>query len=237
MTDQLSRALGDTPWFHRGQQVDPKRLFYSDPNRALQAPITLVPGYGPIPMGTVIAQIAEGTREGYFVPYSPLQPTAGDAMNNIGSAILAADATASTAIYVSIQDSYKFVVGDTLYISDDTNYSDEGVGHKDLGAITDIDREYSAYLAEITVTTAATADYTVANGARVQVITDSTAMTSAKGILKEGQDTGIGEDAKGANGVVVVSNAMVYTGMVWNMDATALTDIPAARLGQYTVFK
>jgi hypothetical protein len=50
-------------------------------------------------------------------------------------------------------------------------------------------------------------------------------------------DTGTGEDAQGALGTLLISNAILYNGMLLNVDSNARTDITATVNGQYLVVK
>ncbi len=66
-------SLGQTPYIFRGGQEDLKRLFYSDPDKALAKAITIPAGFGVIKAGAVMGIIKESTnRKNYYVPYSPV---------------------------------------------------------------------------------------------------------------------------------------------------------------------
>ena len=56
-------------------------------------------------------------------------------------------------------------------------------------------------------------------------------------LIKEGVDTGTGADAVGAQGSIVMSNAMLYKGLLPNYDAGALTDLSGVISGQLLVLK
>jgi hypothetical protein len=119
-----------------------------------------------------------------------------------------------------------FVVGDDLIIKDSDSAT---TSSENLGAITAIDRTTYAHLAVITVTaTISAATFTVANGAIVHVeagADNTNGWSDAIGILEKSVDTGKGESARGAQGTMVVNNAMLYKGALINWDAAALADI------------
>ncbi len=217
----------DIPSIIYGGQEDYKRLYYSDPKAALKFPITLQAGYGVLKMGTVLSRNASAAGNlGKYIPYDPHATVTG-AEDAPVRAYLVQDGAASTSAYVTLSDSYKFSVGDDVFAVD----SDLSI--VDCGAITAIDRTTYAHMALITVTsnvttgiTTAKFGYLYAEGAAV-----------AAGVLEKSVDTGTGSNAKGALGVLVVSNAVFYTGMLENMDANARTDLSATQLGTYTYIK
>ena len=217
---------GDTPYVYRGTQDDLKRLFYSDPSRALAKVITIPAGYGVVKAGAVMGIITESTnRVDYYVPYTGL-----DSVGNVaagiedlfGAAFLVADPSTNKIGYVTMDDSYKFAVGDHLVAGD------SDLSNTDLGAITAIDRTTYTHMAAITVTNSFGSE-TTAKGA---VITIQSATSSpyvcAKGILKAAVDTGTGENAKGGQGVLVIKNAMLYKNSLYNYNADVLTDLTGA---------
>jgi hypothetical protein len=223
---------GQTPHLRRGAQVDPKRLFYSDQNIALTKQVTIPPGYGFLPAGTVMGKISESTnRAGQFVPYAVQAPTAGLAF--LGGAYLTQDGAASAECHVTMEDSYMFAVGDHLGAVDSDGTP------IDLGAVTAIDRTTYAHKAVVTATNDVTAAITVANGGMVFIQTDaSTPFSTAAGILTTGVDTGYGEEADGGQGVVVLSNAILYKGLIPNLDAGGLADLTwATEDGQFLILR
>lgn len=231
--------LGDTPYIQYGMQEDLKRLFYSEYDSALTVPGTLLPGYGIVPMGMVLAQVTEAAsgRKNFFVPYTPVRPTAGYKVQT-GAAFLLQDGAADKSVWVTMEDSYKFAVGDHLAVADNTNYSDQGTGAVDLGAITAIDRSTYPHKALVTVTNNVTTNFTVARGAWVWIQTKTAApFTAAKSILVGGTDTGEGEYAKGGNGVQLLSNALLYTAGVIGLDSDVKTALSVAENGRFLVVK
>jgi len=226
--------LGDTPYINRGSQDDLKRLFYSDPNKALSKVITIPAGYGVVKAGAVMGIITESTnRVDYYVPYTGL-----DAAGNVaagvedlfGAAFLVSDPSTGTTGYVTMDDSYKFAVGDHLVAGD------SDLSNTDLGAITAIDRTTYTHMAAITVTNSFGSE-TIAKGAviTIQSTTDSP-YVKAVGILKATVDCGTGENAKGAQGVLVIKNAMLYKNCLYNYNADVLADLTgAAENGPYLV--
>lgn len=219
--------FGDTPYVVRGGQTDPKKIFYSKPELAFTKTIQIPGGYGVLPMGQFMGKITESTgRLGQYVPYAPESP---DAPTWIGAeptllpalAYLTTDGAANTNVWVSKEDSYKFAVGDHLAVNDVNSDSPT-----DLGAISSIDRTTYSTLAQIVVANQVTTAYTVAQGAAVYIQTaESTPFTAAAGVLFAAVDTGKGENAKGANGVMILKNALLYKNALQVYHADILSDI------------
>lgn len=226
-------SYGSTPYIKRGFQVDPKRLFYSNESIALKKLVTLVPGYGILEAGTIVAKITESTtRLGQYVPYAIAAPALN--MPFFGGAYLLQDeAAGATTLRVTVKDSYKFAVGDHIAV-DDNNSSPV-----DLGAITAIDRTTSAIYATITFTTASDlSGLDMANASVVYIQSQlTTPFSCAVGVLGEGVDTGEGEEAVGGQGMCVFSNVMLYKGLLPNYDADALTDLSGISDGQVIILK
>ena len=228
-------VYGDTPYMVRGGQEDYKRIFYSDQNRALTKPITLIGGYGVIPAGTVLGIASESTnRAGMYVPYVAEGTTwagAGIQAAWLGATYVTQDLAVEKYVRVSMLDSYRFAVGDHLAAQDSADTI------TDLGAITAIDRTTYSHIAVLTVTTNA-AVATVAKGAIVfQQTVITTPFTLAKGVLKGSVDTGIGEHAKGAQGTLVLSNAVLYTGSLRGYNSDVATDLGSSSDGKYVILK
>lgn len=114
-------AVGrDIPSIVLGGQEDYKKLYYSDPNAALKVPITIQAGYGQISMGTVLAKnISAAGNENKLVPYNPTTVTGAEDAPGRAYLVQSSGATA-TDLYVTLDDSYKFAVGDDVIIHDDT---------------------------------------------------------------------------------------------------------------------
>ena len=215
--------LGDTPYIYRGSQEELKSLFYSDPNRALAKVITIPAGYGVIKAGAVMGLISESTnRVDQYVPYTGLDSVgnvAAGVANLFGAAFLTADPSTGTEGQVTLDDSYKFAVGDHLVAGD------SDLSNTDLGAITAIDRTTYTHIAAITVTNSFGSE-TKAKGAVITIqTTTASPYVKAVGILKATVDTGTGENAKGAQGVLVIKNAMLYKDLLYNYNADVLTDL------------
>ncbi len=223
--------LGDTAYLQRSGQLDPKRVFESDLNYSLQRSISIVPGYGILPPGCIMGQITESTsRKGMFVPYA-IQ-TAELVSNNFYGAYLLLEGAADLLCYMTIDDSYKFAVGDHL------GAVDSDATAIDLGAVTAIDRTTYATQAIVTVTNNVTTAMNIAKWAFVFIQTDtSTPFTTAQGLLAGSYDTGTGENAKGAEGSMVLSNAMVKYGLIPNYDAGALTDLSGVLSAPYMIMR
>ena len=228
--------MGDTPYFDRGWDEDLKRLFYTDPQHAHTHPITLLPGFGIVKQGTAIAQVhtAVGNRAGCFVPYVPKQPDPAG-LGNAGAAYLLQDGAANKEVWVKAEDSWKFAVGDRLAVADTTNYSGQGTGAVDLGAVTAIDRDTYPHKHLVTVTNNVTTNFLVSRNAWVYHVTSvaDASFTSAIGILQGGTDTGLAEDAKGGNGVNVIGNCMLYHGLLTNVDSDVVTALGGKVVSQY----
>jgi len=209
-----------------------KRLFYSRPEQALIKDVTISPGFGVLPAGTILAinKSASGNVNKY-VPYNKTVPASSD-VNQKGRAFLLQTAS-GTSVYVTQADSYKFAVGDDLIIGD------SGTACENLGAITAIDRTTYQHLAVITFTATISGSFTVAQSAWVAVEAgdSSNGYSDAVGVLIASVDTGTGEKAKGALAPMLLSNAVLYYGLLPNVDAAALTDLSASQDGRFMVIK
>lgn len=231
MSDRYSQ--GDTPHLVRGVQGDYKDIWYSRPEIALVAPITLQAGYGFLAAGTVLAKnVSAGGNKGKYVPYNPTVFTGVE--NHPGRAYLVATGTNATKLlYVTLEDSYKFAVGDDITICDNTTSAEN------LGAITAIDRTTYPHMAVITSTSniGGTA-FTVARKAFVCVEAGaSNNFSVAIGLLAKGVDTGSGVHAQGAVAPMILSNAVLYQGLLDNLDSTAVSALSITSIGQFAVLK
>lgn len=219
----------DTPQVNYGLQEDYKRLYYSDPMAALKVPVSIMGGYGIIKMGTAMSLngSAAGQR-GKLFPYDPSAAPTGT-LNRQAAAFLVADSgTTATVLYVTLEDSYKFAIGDDLFIEDDTTTAEN------LGAVTAIDRTTYANRAAITVSTATGGtSFTTARFAYLAV----EGYTTCVGILEKTVDAGIIVSAKGALATLILGNCVLYNGSLTNFDAAALTDLSGTAFGQYTYIK
>lgn len=215
---------GDTPGVQGdfGRKLYPANIFKegSAPETAHTQDIDLLPGFGDLPPGTLVAKIAEPiTGRDLYVPYSKVVPGATDS-NDFGKIPLLQDCDTSGYIYISIEHSYRIAVGEKFRLVDADTAS------LDLGAITAIDRTSSADRAKITVTNAGTASFTVANGACISHQTKTTTpFTEASGVLQGGVRTGVGKLAKGGQGVMVYGNAVLEYNMLLNSDSGAVTNL------------
>jgi hypothetical protein len=221
--------MADIATISYGSQQDYKRLYYSNPDAALKVPVTLQAGYGKLEAGTIMAEnLSAAGNDGKFVPYNL---TVFDGTETSpGRAYLVADATGVTYVYVTLDDSYKFVVGDDLIINDD------GSPAENLGAITAIDRTTYSHMAKITATATISGTFGTADHAYVCVEAgdSSNNYSDAVGILEKTVDTGTGSTAVGAIATMILKNAVLYSGMLSNVDAAARTDLGASTFGQYT---
>lgn len=228
--------MPDIPSIIRGAQDDYRALYYSEPMAALKVPVTLQSGYGVLKLGTALAlnksAAVTGGRD-QLVPYNPTSFTGAE--NHPGRAYLVANSgTTDSFVYVAMDDSYKFKVGDDLIINDNTTSAEN------KGAITAIDRTTELHRAKITFTTAigGTA-FTTARYAYVCVEAgdNSNGYSDCVGILEKSVDTGTGEHAKGAVATLILGNAVLYEGLLTNIDSAAKTDLSAASFGQYMYMK
>jgi hypothetical protein len=229
---ELARG-GDIPHVLHGVQKDYKRLYYSDHLAALRVPVTLMAGYGVIESGTTLAKnLSAAGNKGKLVPYAPttfpasVEPARAYLVTNSG--------TTDKFVYVAMDDSYKFAVGDDVIINDDTTAAEN------VGAITAIDRTSENHRAKITFTTAigGTA-FTTARTAYIIVEAGVSAnnYSDCVGILEKSVDTGSGVYAKGAVATLILGNCVLYTGSLTNLDAAAIADISSATFGQYTYIR
>jgi hypothetical protein len=228
----MSPFYGETPYVQHEIETNYRRLFYSRPEQALITDITLAAGYGILKAGTVLAlnKSAAGNYNKY-VPYNPTTAAYGDP-NQVGRAFLI-DTPSGTTVNVVLQDSYKFVVGDDLIIDDDNSAAEN------LGAITAIDRTTYVHIAAITVTATISGTFTLAQNGFVCVEAgdSSNIYSDAVGILGATVDTGLGEKAKGALAPMIRSNAILYDGLLTNIDAASRTDLSATLEGRYLIIK
>lgn len=226
--------LGDTPYINRGDQVNVKRIFFSKSENAALIPITIPGGCGIIPAGAVMGLITESTnRVGQYMPYTPVQPVVGATVYR-GGAFLTLDGAASTVVQITLADSYRFASGDHLAVADNDSYNASAV---DLGAITAIDRTTYSHIAVLTVTNNVTTAMTVAQGALVWIQTKTTTpYLKAKGYLAGAVDTGVGENAKGGSGTLVIGRAELYSGLLENHDSNVLTDVGGTAVNNLITF-
>jgi len=219
----------DIPQIIYGHQDDYKTLYYSDPMAALKVPITIMAGYGVLEQGTAIA--LNGSAAGQIGKNFPYDPSAvpDGILFRPGAAHLVTDSgTTASILYTTLEDSYKFEVGDDVFIEDDTTAAEN------LGAITAIDRTTYTNRAAITVTTATGGtSFTTARFAYLAV----EGYTTCVGILEKSVDTGTGVNAKGALATMIISNCTLYNGMLTNVDSAALSDLSGVSYGQYVLIK
>lgn len=230
----MAKVGRDIPSMLYGAQIDYKRLFYSNPIGVLSVPVTIMAGYGILEMGTALAKnLSAAGGIGKVLPYNPT--TFAGTEDHPGRAYLVANSgTTDSFVYVNMNDSYKFAVGDDIIINDNTTTTEN------LGAITAIDRTTYTQMAKITFTTAigGTA-FTTARFAYVAIEGgDSTNNYSdGVGILMKSVDTGTGVNAKGAISEMILGNCVLYTGMLTNVDSAFRTDVSASTYGNFTYIR
>jgi hypothetical protein len=226
----------------RGGQTDYKKLFYSEPDRALTKEVTLQAGYGLIPAGTVLAKNISAAGNAYkYVPLSPgiaaNKPDAANPDHQLAAAFLTLGVSTGEALQMTIADSYKFAVGDDLILFDNVTY---GASSENLGAIVTIDRTTYLHIAVVTVTATVSGSFTVAQMACVHVeagAANTNSYSVAAGVLMVSVNTGVGENAQGAVAPMILSNAMLYNALLVNMIAQARTDLGASVDGQFLIMK
>ena len=218
-----------------GEGVGIKRLYYTQVENAIILNKTFAPGYGILKAGTVVSQNTSAAgNKGKLVPYVPVYGSHIAALNNeaaIGIAAMVAN-SATGHVYTSIVDSYKFIVGDQIYFQNTS-----GDGLVDCGVITAIDRTTDSTRADIACGSFTATNGTIAKHAYVYVVSGATPFSVAKYILDKDIDTGTGEDAVGALGTVVISNAALYSASLINCTAAAITSLGAITDGQLTILK
>jgi hypothetical protein len=224
---------GDIPHVLHGVQKDYKRLYYSDHMAALRVPVTLMAGYGLVEQGTTLAKnLSAAGNKAKLLPYAATSfPASIDAAR---AYLVANSGTTDKFVYVSMDDSYKFAVGDDVILNDDTTSAEN------KGAITAIDRTSENHRAKITFTAAigGTAFLTTRYAyIAIEAGDNTNNYSDCVGILEKSVDTGIGVNAKGAVATLIIGNCVLYTGCLTNLDAAAITDLAAASFGQYTYIR
>lgn len=223
----------DIPNVIHGIAQDYKKLYYSDRNIALTLEKTIQAGFGLLEAGTVMAEnLSADGGAGKLVPYNPTAITGAEVAPARAYLVQDSHAT-SPVLYVTLDDSYKMVVGDDLIINDDTTAAEN------LGAITEIDRTTYTHMAKITATTnIGGVAFTAARFAYIAVEAGAGAtFSTAVAILDKAVETGTGAAALGAFGVIVVSNAILYAGSLVNADAAAKTSLGTVDNGRFTIIK
>lgn len=215
---------GSTPQMNQGGMLPgQKALFHSLREIALIKDKTVRAGFGVVKAGTIMAV---DTISGDLVPCAPTAV----AIDDTQRVFLTQSVTAAAIVYVPLEQSYRFAVGDVVIIGDDTPTYTDG------GAITAIDRTTYANVAEITFTNNATA--AVADNANIYHKAGSSGKYSdAVWINDQDVFTGEGEDAKGANTSVVISNAILYAGALIGYDAAAATALSTTDDGAHVILK
>jgi len=226
---------GDMPQMVRNPEgYGIKRLFYSVRDIALIKDKTFAPGYGVVKAGTVVSVNSSAAgNKGTLVPYVPVYSklTLGTS-SAVGVSPIVQDGVTGS-VKISLEDSYKYVVGDDLVVENNA-----GEGPLAMGAITAIDRTTDTRFATLTVGAYTATNVTVAKAAYVYAEAGaSDPWSSAAFILDKDVDTGTGEDAAGAQATVIISNAMLYTASLTNATSEALTALGTISDGQHTILK
>jgi hypothetical protein len=225
---------GSTPQVnHGGETTGQKRLFYSVRDIALIKGKQILAGYDVLKAGQMMAV---EPISGDLVPYVPTT-TPLHKEKVAGNAFSVADiASGATVIFVAKGEGQKFVVGQSIILVNDN--AGTPVLH-DGGAITAVDVTTHSHMDKITFTTAtAVATFTVARFTNAYVKTNTTTpFSKAVYLLDKDVDTGFGAGADGAQTSVVISNAIVYTASLIDMDAAAIAAMGAVTDGIHTILK
>jgi len=218
-------GYGDTPQINRGVQYDQPHL-YTDgfPNDStMLASLKLKKGFGWVEAGTVVAEDANGE----FVPY--VKTTYSDDVAT--SPVLANVSYTGTTLTVSENESGKYAVGDLLILANNDPI------YFECGAITDIST--TSGVSTITFTNAVdSAQYTTAKSAHVYVKSGASGkFSTAMFMIDKSVDTGVGTSAKGAQVSAIVSNAIVYSPPLFNLDAAAITSLGVLKFSNRAYIK
>lgn len=214
--------MADTPFIKYGLSSDAKRLYFSEPKAARKIPRTVQAGYGILPHGLIMGlNTSAAGNKGKLVPYDPAAVT-GNEFAPCRAYLIADSGTANNTVEVSLADSYKFAIGDDVILNDST------VTAENLGAITSIVRNSFKAVITVTANIGATA-FTTAHFAYITVEGANTAV----GILEKSVDTLSGEDALDANTTMILGNAVLYAGVIPNIDAAAATALKANVVSQF----
>lgn len=213
-----------------------RALFHSIREIALILDKEVQAGYGYLKAGTVMAiNTSVGGGSGKLVPYVPLSNGTGQVslgtISALGGVPVVRDSI-TDHIYVSLDDSYKFVVGDYLYADND---SDDGPVSG--GIISAIDRTTSTLYADITVASLDAANVTMVKKSYVYAAAGAGGNNVAAYILDKDIDTGVGADAIGALTSVVVSNCILYKNALYNLTAEAIASLGGVVDGRYFIMK
>lgn len=222
---------GDIPQMNRMPEGrGSKPLFHSERDKSLIIDKTVLPGFGVLRIGTMMAK---SVTTGFLVPYI----TTDHKDANIGRSYLISDAinTESTC-RIRLEDSYKMAVGESLILVNDNSGSPV---YHDGGAIVSIDRTSSPVFATVTFTNAlAVATFTVARSANCYIKSGTSGKYSTcTYVLDKDLDVGAGPYAKGGLTSVVLSNAILYLASLINYDAAAKNDLGAIEDGRFLILK
>ena len=218
----MTSTKGSIPQVNTGAMTLGQRpLFKSQREIAIIEEGVYQAGFGYLPPGQILAR---NTATGKLVPYIPDAVVFG-VTKGVARAI-ADVANGAAVVYVTMADSYKFQIGDSLILAQDATFLDGG-------AITAIDRTTDNWRAKITFTTAtAVATYTMANNTHCYPKAGTAGkFCKAFCICDSGVDTGYGADdeagtiPQGGLGSIVFKNATLYKNSLVDFDAQALTDL------------
>lgn len=224
---------GDIPFKIGEGGLDYRKLYRSKPEIALKIEVTLVPGLGVVKSGTMMGEIQSGTSQGKWAPYNPDPGTEWSAPDDdVGRAYLRLDSSTNDYVYIGINDSYMFSVGDVVAIDD---ISADAAEQLTISAIdrTTYERQDRA---KITFSASISNDRAVSDYAHLYHDTEgSNTYSKAAGILEYTVDAGSDKNAQGALGIVILKNALLYRGMLINDDSDAQTDLSLTYQGNFAL--
>jgi len=218
---------GSTPQFNTGGRSPKlKPLYHSYVEQALILEKFVMPGFGDLQAGTVMAKYSDK-----FVPYVPVAVATSD----VGRVFITNDAAAAKIAYMPNRYASRFAVGETLVCKTDDDVTDQG-------AITAIDIDDIPGMTKVTVTTNFTANATVAKSANLYHKTATgSPFSTAVGIIDTAVTTGEyvegGVAAQGAQVSYVVSNAILYLDALVGLDSAAITALGVVSDSPYVIVK
>jgi len=230
--------MSDAPNIQYGSQTDYGTLYVSKSEASLKLKGTIQAGYGVLKAGQLMARNTSAAGgAGKYVPYNPTENTGTEVA--AGRAYLVANTgTTDKYVHVTIADSYKFEVGDDLVISDTSLTT---TSSENLGAITEIDRTtYTSYAVVTATEDIGGVAFITSEFAYVNVeagADNANTWSDCVGVLEIDVDTGTGSTASGALAPIIVSNAILYNGMITGTDDAAETDISATVVGNNYIIK
>lgn len=217
---------GSTPQFNTGgRSPSVKPLLHSYREQALILQKYVMPGFGAMEAGTVMAKYSD-----MMVPYVPATISTDD----VGRVFLAADAGGAAIALVPNKYGSRFEVGQELAAQDTAS--------TDLGAVVSIEVDATPGITKITVTNNFPASATTANNVNIFHKTKATTpFSEAAGVMDIAVTTGEyvegGPEAQGAQVSYIISNAIFYDNALVGMDTAAATSLGVTVDSPYAIMK